>query len=132
MLVPCSRSKRVYFYRTYIVENNERLGPTALVIADSVEDTTANKCGNELLNEEDEQDEADGGEVEVVDQEQSLELERLAAAHQLSATKDDSVVDNDEDRGRLEGGHGRLKRHEFELIDGVAHNGRPCLVEDGP
>ena len=67
-----------------------------------------------------------------MDQEQCLELEGLAVAHELPTTEDDTVVDSDEDGGRLECRHGRLERHELEVVGRVAHNGRPGLVEDGP
>ena len=37
---------------TYVVENNERLGPAAIVIADGMEDTTTDNSRDELLKEE--------------------------------------------------------------------------------
>lgn len=102
------------------------------MIADGVEDAAANNRGNKLLDEEDQEDTADGGQVEVVDEEQSLELEGLAVAHESATTKDDGIVDDDEDGGRLEGRHGRLKGNKLELGGRVTDDGRPSLVEDGP
>lgn len=128
MTEPCSPSYR----DTHVVQHNQGLGPTAIVVADRVEDAMANDGGQELLNEESQEDAADGGEVEVVDEEQRLELEGLAVAHQLATAEDDDVVDDDEDGARLEGRQGRLKRHKLELIGRVAEDGGPCLVEDGP
>lgn len=117
---------------TYVVENNERLGPAAIVLANGVEDATTNNGRDELLEEEQQKRQADGGEVEVVNQEQRLELEGLTVAHKLPTAKDDGVVDGDEDGGRLERRHGSLERHELEVGDRVAHDGRPGLVEDRP
>lgn len=118
--------------QTYVVEDNQGLGPAAIVVADGVEDAAASNGGHKLLNEEDEKDTADGSQVEVVDEEQRLELEGLAVAHVLAAAKDDGVVDDNEDGGRLEGRHGGLERHKLELVGRVAGDGSPGLVEDGP
>ncbi len=117
---------------TYVVEDNKRLGPAALSVADGVEDATANNGRNQLLEEENQKDTADGGQVEVVDEEDGLELEGLTVAHELPSTKDDGVVDDDEDGGRLERGHRRLERHKLEVIGRVADDGSPGLIEDGP
>lgn len=102
------------------------------MVADGVEDAAANNGRDELLNEEGQEDAANGSQVEVVDEEEGLELEGLAGAHVLASTKDDGVVDDDEDGGRLEGRHGGLKRHKLEVVGRVADDGSPCLVEDGP
>lgn len=102
------------------------------MVADGVEDAVADNGRDELLNEEGKEDTADGREVKVVDEEERLELEGLAVAHEGAAAKDDGIVDDDEDGRRLEGGHGRLKGHKLELVDGVADDGRPGLVKDGP
>lgn len=97
-----------------------------------MEDAAADDGGQELLDEEDEEDAADGGEVEVVDEEEALELVGLAVAHPLAATEDDGIVDDDEDGGLLEGGHGGLALNESELAGRVAGDSCPGLVEDGP
>lgn len=108
------------------------LGPASIVVANGVEDAVADNGWEKLLNVQGQQDGADGGQDEVVNQEQGLELEGLAVAHQLATTKDDRVVDDDEDRSRLEGRHGRLERHKLELLGWVADTSGPCLVEDRP
>lgn len=59
----------------------------------------AGNSRNELLEEENEEDKADGSQDEVVDQEQSLELEGFSVAHPLATTKDDGVVDDGKDEG---------------------------------
>ena len=102
------------------------------MVADGEEDSLADNCREQLLNEESQQKGADGGQVQVVDEEERLELEGLAVAHQLSTAEDDEVVDDDEDGRRLERGHGRLEGHELEVIGRVANDGRPELVKDGP
>lgn len=55
---------------THVIQNHHGLGPATLGFADGVEDAMANHRREDLLNEEGEQDSADGGEVEVMDQEQ--------------------------------------------------------------
>lgn len=117
---------------TYVVQDNHRLGPTAIIVADGMEDTIMVELGNQLFNEEDQENTADGSEVEVMDEEQSFELEGLTAAHQLAATKDDHVVNDDEDGGRLESRHGSLKRNKLELLSRISNNSLPGLAEDGP
>lgn len=102
------------------------------MVANGVENTTTDNGRDELLKEEHKESTRDEGEVEVVDKEERLELEGLAVAHQLATTKDDGIVDDDEDGCRLEGRHGRLERNELEFIDGVADDSGPCLVEDRP
>lgn len=128
-MVECSRQDEEI---THVVEDNERLRPAAIVVADGMEDTLTVDGRNKLLNEENEKNTADGREVEVVDQEQRLELEGLAVAHHLAPTEDDGIVDDDEDGSRLESRHGSLEGDELELAGGIADNGGPGLVEDGP
>lgn len=102
------------------------------MVTDGKEDAFADNGWQELLNEESQEYSADGGEIEVVDQEQGLELERLAVAHELSAGENDEVIDDNEDGRRLERGHRRLEWHEFEVISLLANNCLEGLVEDGP
>lgn len=108
------------------------LGPAAIMVADGVEDAVARNGGQKLLNVQSQQDGADSSEDEVVDQEQTLELERLTTTHQLATAEDDGVVDDDEDGGGLEGGHGRLEGDETKVLGRVADTSSPCLIEDGP
>lgn len=97
-----------------------------------MEDAAANDNGEKLLNEESQEDSADGGQVEVVNQEKRAQLEGLAVAHELATAEDDGVVDDDEDAGLLESGHGRLAGDEFEVFGRVADDGLKGLAEDGP
>lgn len=118
--------------RTYVVQHDHGLSPTAIVVADGMKDTVAVKLGNQLLNKEDQEDTTDGGKVEVVDEEQRLELEGLSRAHQLAPTKDDDIVDDDEDGGGFESRHGSLEGHKLELLSRVSYNGLPSFAENGP
>ena len=92
-----SRPERPRVHVTHIVENNQWLSPTTLVVADGMENTAAGNSRHKLLNEENQENATDGGEVEVVDQEQGLELEGLTAAHDLAASEDDGIVHDNED-----------------------------------
>lgn len=117
---------------TDVVQDDQGLRPPAFNVTDGVEDAATDDSGDELLNEENQKNAADGGQVEVVDEEERLQLEGLAVAHERAATEDDAVVDDDEDGRRLERGHGRLEGDELEVSHGVTRDGGPCLVEYGP
>lgn len=117
---------------TYVVQDHEGLSPATLGIADSMEDATTDNGWKKLLNEESQESTADQSQVEVVDEEETLKLEGLTVAHPFATTEDDGIVDNDEDRCRLESGHGSLERHKLEVIGGVADNSSERLVKDGP
>lgn len=88
--------------------------------------------GNELLNEEGEQDSADEGEVEVVDDEEGVELEGLAVAHDLAADEDDDVVRDEGGGGLGQAGHWGLAGDEIEAGGLVAAQGLEGPGEDGP
>lgn len=117
---------------THVVQNDKGLGPATLGVTDGMEDTAANNGGKKLLNEESQKRTTDQSQVEVVDKEETLELERLAVAHPLATTENDAVVDDDEDGSRLHGRHGSLERHKLEVIGGVADDSGESLVKDGP
>lgn len=117
---------------TYVVEDNKRLCPATLMVADRMEDASSNNSGQQLLDEERQEGRRDGGQVEVVDQEQRLELEGLAVAHELTTTEDDGVVDSNEYPRLPQGGHGRAARDELKLADRVASKESPDLVEYRP
>ena len=85
-----------------------------------MEDAPSHNSWQQLLNEESQQNTGDGSEVEVVNQENGLELERLAVAHELAATQNDEIVKEDENASLLKSGHGRLPGDEAEVGDGVA------------
>lgn len=116
----------------HVVENNQGLGPAAVVVADGEEDALSDNGGEKLFNEEGEQDGANGRQVEVVDEEEGLQLESLTSSHQLPSSKDYNVVYNDEDRGLLEGRHGSLAGDELEIVSRVPGDELKGLVEDGP
>lgn len=79
-------------FATYVVQNDERASPTTLLITDSVEDSVSPESGEQLLNEQDQQDTADGGQKEVVNHEQGVKLECRQLLHNLTATEDEKVV----------------------------------------
>ena len=87
---------------TYVVQDHKGLSPATLGIADSMEDAATDNGGKKLLNEESQESTADQSQVEVVDEEETLELEGLTVAHPFATTEDDGIIDNDKDRSRLE------------------------------
>lgn len=60
---------QVLIRHTYIIQNNQGLGPTAIGFANGIKETMPGDGGDELFEEENEQSGADGGQDEVVDQE---------------------------------------------------------------
>ena len=116
----------------YIVNDNEGLSPTTIVITDSVEDTVSPDRRQQLFNEQSQQSPADQSQVEVVDHEQCVELERRTALHDFATSKDNDIVGNEHDTGRLDGREGGLAADELELARGIAHDILERLVEDRP
>ena len=117
---------------TYIVDDNEGLGPSTFVVADSEEDTVPPDCRQQLFDEKSQQSTADNGQVEVVDHEQGVELERGTALHDLSASEDNNIVGDEHDRSLLDGGHGGHTTSELEFIRRISYHILKSLVEDGP
>lgn len=102
------------------------------MVANSVEETVTGNRGDQLLSEERQKDAADSGKVEVVDLEQEVELEWLAATHQFTTAEDDDVVCDEEGRAGLEGREGCFAGHEAEILGLVANDGLESLLEDRP
>ena len=102
------------------------------MVANGMEDASSDNCRQQLLNEEGQQYAGDGSEVEVVDQEKGLELEGFAVAHELAATENNDIVQDDENACLLKSGHWRLPGDEAELADGITGEKSPCFVKDGP
>lgn len=117
---------------THVVQDDQLVGPAALVSANCVEDTVPDELRKQLLDKEGKQDSTDGSQVEVVDLERAIELERLAAAHQLSATEDDNVVNHEHGGSLAKCSHGGLSRGEAEVLRLVALDGDKGLFEDWP
>lgn len=118
--------------RTHIVQDNQRSSPATSVIADGIEDAVAHQGREQLLNEESQQDTTYGCQVEVVDHEESVELESRAIAHDLTATEDNDVVGDQHGDGLLQCRHGRDALFEVERIGRVASDLGVEDVEDGP
>lgn len=101
-------------------------------MADCIVYTVSGDGGDQLLQEQQQKSATDGGQVEVVDFEEKVELERLPLPHELASSKDDDIV-GEEENGRLRhAGHGRLSGHEPEVLGGISSNGLECLCENGP
>lgn len=102
------------------------------MVADGVEDAVARNGGEELLDEQGQQDGADDGQEQVVDHEESVELECGALLHDLATTEDHGIVGNQDGRGLLEGGQRSDTLDELELAGRVAHDLLVGLVEQRP
>lgn len=101
-------------------------------MADGVEQTPSPDDGDQLLDVQREQDGADQSEQVIVDEEQALELERLAIAHPFAPAEDDRVVNHHEDGRARQRRHGRLPDREPEFIGRVARYGLEGATEEGP
>lgn len=108
------------------------MSPTAIVVADGVEDALAHDGRQNLLDEKGQQDGGDGGQDEVVDEKERFKLESVSFAHPLATPENDDVVADDKNTRLLEGGHGRDAGLKLEFAGRVADDGLPGLVEDGP
>lgn len=117
---------------TYVVQNDQGLGPAATVVTDGVEDAVAHNGGEELLDEQGQQDGADDGQEQVVDHEEGVELESGDVLHDLAAPEDDDVVGDQDSRGLLKGGQRGHALDELELAGGVTHDLLASLVEQWP
>ena len=117
---------------TNVVQDNQRLGPAAFAVADGKEDALADHGPQKLLNEESQEDTANGGEVEVVDQEERPQLEWLAVAHELATPENNGIVDDDENASLLDRRHRCTTCLEAKVLGGIANDGLESLAEDGP
>lgn len=122
----------IIWMATYVVQNDERLGPSTAVIADGEKDAMSPDGGHQLFNEESQQRATDQGEVEVVDHEKGVQLQGSAFLHDLAAAEDDDIVGDEKDGGMLEGRQRRHTLNELEFASGIAHDLLKGLVEDGP
>lgn len=119
-------------YTTYIVDDNEGLGPSTFVVADSEEDTVSPDSRQQLFDEKSQQSTADNGQVEIVNHEGCVELECGTALHDLSASEDNNIVGDEHDRSLLHGGHRGHTTGELELTRRISYHILKSLVEDGP
>ena len=103
-----------------------------MVGADCVEDSIADESWNELLDEQEQQNATDRGQVEVVDLEEGVKRKRCAVSHQLTSSKNYDIIRN-QSNSRLF--HGRHRCHtwcEDELLRLIAHDRLECVREDWP
>lgn len=115
-----------------IVEDDQLVGPSTLMVANGEEKTLAGNNWEQLLDKERQEYAADCCEVEVVHLEQKAELEWRAFAHQLAATENDNVVCEQGDGTLLQRRHGRLAGNEAEVLRLVADDGLKGGFKDGP
>jgi hypothetical protein len=115
-----------------VVENDQLVGPSTLVVANGEEKALPGNRGDQLFRKQSKESPANGREVEVVHLEQEVELEGLATAHQLPAAEYHRVVDDERDDADLEGRERCLSLYESEVLGLVASNGLEALLEDGP
>lgn len=90
------------------------------------------ESGEKLLNEQDQQNSANGGQKEVVNHEQGVKLECRQLLHDLTATENDNVVSDKHHCSLLQGGQRGDTLGEVELASGIPHDLLVGLVEEGP
>ena len=118
--------------QTHVVKQDELVGPAAIEITDSVEETVPDQGGEKLLNEESQKTTADDGQVQVVDLEGTVQAECRAAPHELATTQNDDVVCNERKDRLFVCGHQDLALLELELLGRVAKHLLPCGGKNGP
>jgi hypothetical protein len=118
--------------KTYVVKNNQLIGPTTINVTDAVEEAISVKRGDHLLSEQGKKTSADKSEIEVVELEKEAELDGIAVAHELPAAKDDEVVHDQHREGGAVCGEVGLGLDEFKVFSMVTVDGHIGFVEDGP
>lgn len=118
--------------KTHVVKQDELVGPAAIEITDSVEETVPDQGGEKLLNEESQKTTADDGEVQVVDLERTVQAEGRAAPHELTTTQNDDVVCDERNDRLFVCRHEDFSLLELELLGWVAKHLLPCGGENGP
>lgn len=102
------------------------------MVADGVEDAMSPDGRHQLFHKKSQEDRADSGEVEVVDHEQSVQLDGLEPLHDLAAAEDEGIVGDEQRGGLVESGQGGDAFDELEVAGGVSDDVLKGLVEDGP
>ena len=101
------------------------------MVADSMENASFSDCRQDLLNKECQENSTDGSEIEIMDEEEPLQLERLSVAHEFSPAQNHRIIRKNKDGGFLQRGHGRLPSDKVEIIGRVADDSFEDLVEVG-
>lgn len=102
------------------------------MVANGVEDAVADEGRQKLFDEQGQENGTDGGQEEVVDHEDGVELESRQLLHDFATTEDDHIVGDQEGGGLLEGGDGSDALGELELAGGVTHDHLVGLIEQRP
>lgn len=97
-----------------------------------MEDAVAHELRDQLLQEQHQQNSADGRQVEVVDLEQAIELQRGVVLHDLAASEYKDVVRDEHDGAGLQGRQGCLALVEAEVLRLVALDRLEGLFENRP
>jgi hypothetical protein len=119
-------------FRTYVVKQDQLVGPATIEVANGVENTVPDQRREQLLNEESQKTTADDGQVEVVDLERTVQAEGCAVPHELAASQNDGVVCNERQNRLFVRRHDGVAGHELELLGRVAKHLLPRGGEDGP
>ena len=117
---------------TYVVQYNQLLRPSTLVVAYGEEKPMSVDRGDQLLGKQRKQCTTNEGKVKVVQLEQEAELQRLAAPHHLPPAKYYNVVCDKDARRGLERRDGRLAGHIAKILCRVSEYGFPSSAKDGP
>jgi len=102
-----------------VVKYDKLIRPAAGA-TDSIIQTVGPNSGNELLKEENQQDPTDGGEIQIVNQEERIQLQRWSISHPFSATQNDKIVDEEHGSGLLQCRKRRLTWRELKVVSMVA------------
>jgi hypothetical protein len=117
---------------SHIVQNNQRLSPSTVMITNSIKNTVVVKRREQLLDEKNQQDSADGGKQEVMNHEEGVELQSREFLHNFTTAEDDDIVGDQGSDGFFEGRHWGLVSHEAEVICRIADRDLEGLVEVRP
>lgn len=94
--------------------------------------TIARDLGDQLFEEEGQKYSGDGREVEVMNLEQTVQLQWRPVPHDLSATQDNRVVHHQCYRRLLQRRHRGLAADEAKILGSIALDGFESSFEDRP
>lgn len=117
---------------THIVENNQLIRPSAILITNAKKQPTPRQRRDQLLQEQQQQHAADDREVEVVHLEQSIQFQRFPALHDLPPSEDDEIVADERNGGLLQCAHRCGTGLEAEVFGRIALDLLESGGEDGP
>ena len=117
---------------THVIQHNKLIRPPTLLIANTKEQSTSCQRRDQLLQEQRQQHPTNHREVEVMNLEQPIQLERFPIAHQLPPAKDNRIVRQQRRRRLRERAHRCAAGLEAPVLSRVALDQGEGIAEYRP